>query len=67
MENTSGNKKERTIYKLRYVGEASKFFEKDKIYLCVGEIKSGPQKGSLFVINELGVDYVYSAENFEKV
>ncbi len=61
------NKIERTIYKIRYIGDDCNFFEHDKIYLCVGEIKSGPQKGSLFVINELGVDYVYSAENFEKV
>ncbi|MBR1537078.1 MAG: hypothetical protein IJ630_09085 [Treponema sp.] len=61
------NKTEKTLYKIRYVGEACDYFEKDKVYLCVGEIVSGPQKGSLFVINEYGVDYVYSAENFERV
>lgn len=61
------NKTERTFYKIRYVGGASEFFEKDKVYLCVGEIVAGPQKGSIFVINERGEDYVYSPENFERV
>jgi len=61
------NKTERTFYKIRYVGEACDYFERDKIYLCVGEITDGPQKGSLFVINDFGVDYVYSAERFERV
>ena len=42
-------------------------FEKDKIYLCVGEVVDGPQKGSLFVINEFGIDYLYKAESFERV
>ena len=61
------NKTERTLYKIRYVGEACDFFERDKIYLCVGEVVDGPQKGSLFVINEQGVDYLYGAESFERV
>ena len=61
------NKTERTLYKIRYVGEACDFFERDKIYLCVGEVVAGPQKGSLFVINEQGVDYLYDAESFERV
>lgn len=61
------NKKERTLYKIRYVGEACDYFEKDKIYLCVGEIVDGPQKGSLFVINDYGVDHVYPASSFELV
>ena len=61
------NKTERTLYKIRYVGEACDYFEKDKIYLCVGEIVEGPQKGSLFVINDFGEDYVYSPERFVRV
>ncbi len=61
------NKTERTLYKIRYVGNECDYFERDKIYLCVGEIVDGPQKGSLFVINELGVDYVYSSADFERV
>ena len=61
------NKTERTLYKIRYVGEACDFFERDKIYLCVGEVVDGPQKGSLFVINEQGVDYLYDAKSFERV
>jgi len=61
------NKTERTIYRLRYVGKACDSFERDKIYLCVGEIVEGPQKGNIFVINEKGVDYVYSPESFERV
>ncbi|MBQ4377652.1 MAG: hypothetical protein II821_00430 [Treponema sp.] len=61
------NKTERTFYKIRYIGEECDYFEKNKVYLCVGEITSGPQKGSLFVINEQGVDYAYKPENFERV
>ena len=61
------NKSERTFYKIRYVGEACDYFERDKIYLCVGEITDGPQKGSIFVINEHGVDYAYSPERFVRV
>ncbi|MCR4823358.1 MAG: hypothetical protein K5873_10875 [Treponema sp.] len=61
------NKTERTLYKIRYVGEECDFFEPGKTYLCVGEVVEGPQKGSLFVINEKGVDYCYSPENFERV
>lgn len=61
------NKTERTLYKIRYIGDECDFFEKNKVYLCVGEIVEGPQKGSLFVINEQGVDYVYSAEKFERI
>lgn len=67
MSDSSENKTERTIYKIRYIGEDSNYFEHNKIYLCVGEIKSGPQKGQLFVINELGEDHVYSPESFRKV
>ena len=65
MENE--NKKERVFYKIRYVGEPCEFFEPGKIYLCVGEIVAGPQRGSIFVINEKGVDYVYSPDEFERV
>ncbi|MBQ9908295.1 MAG: hypothetical protein IJM48_00675 [Treponema sp.] len=61
------NKTERTLYKIRYVGEACDYFERDKIYLCVGEVVDGPQKGSLFVINELGQDYIYSSERFVRI
>ena len=61
------NKTERTLYKIRYVGENCDFFEPNKIYLCVGEIVEGPQKGSLFVINEMGEDYLYDSEKFERV
>ena len=61
------SKTERTLYKIRYVGDACDYFERDKIYLCVGEIVSGPQKGSIFVINDYGVDYVYSSADFERV
>lgn len=61
------NKTERTLYKIRYVGEACDYFERDKIYLCVGEVVDGPQKGSLFVINELGQDYIYSPEGFVRI
>ncbi|MBQ9206371.1 MAG: hypothetical protein IJ158_06615 [Treponema sp.] len=61
------NKTERTFYKIRYIGEECDYFEKDKIYLCVGEVVDGPQKGSLFVINEFGIDYLYKAESFERV
>lgn len=67
MDNTFRNRTERTLYKIRYIGEACDYFKKDKIYLCVGEIVEGPQKGSLFVINEFGEDYVYSPERFERV
>ena len=61
------NKTERTLYKIRCVGEACDYFERDKIYLCVGEVVDGPQKGSLFVINELGQDYIYSSERFVRI
>jgi len=61
------NRTERTLYKIRYVGNACDYFERDKIYLCVGEVVDGPQKGSLFVINELGVDYLYNSEDFERL
>ena len=61
------NKTERAFYKIRYVGEDCDFFEPNKIYLCVGEVVAGPQKGSIFVIDERGVDYLYKAENFERV
>ena len=61
------NKTERTFYKIRYVGEDCDYFERNKIYLCVGEITDGPQKGSIFVINEYGVDYAYSPERFVRV
>jgi len=61
------NKTEKTLYKIRYVGDECDFFEKNKIYLCVGQIVEGPQKGALFVINEHGVDYAYCAEDFERV
>lgn len=67
MNGMTENKTERTLYKIRYVGGASEFFERDKIYLCVGEVVDGPQKGSIFVINKLGVDYLYSAENFVRM
>lgn len=61
------NKTERTFYKIRYVGEECDYFERNKIYLCVGEILEGPQKGSIFVINENGEDRVYTAKNFERI
>ena len=61
------NKTERMLYKIRYIGEECDFFEPKKIYLCVGEIVAGPQKGSIFVIDERGVDYAYSPDNFERV
>ena len=61
------NKTERTFYKLRYIGEESDYFEKNKIYLCVGEVVDGPQKGSIFVINELGFNYINSPKNFVRV
>lgn len=61
------NKTERTLYKIRYVGDANDYFEPNKIYLCVGEVVEGPQKGSLFVINEMGENYLYRSENFERV
>lgn len=61
------NKTERTLYKIRYVGHDCDFFEHNKIYLCTGEITGGGQKGSIFVINELGENYVYSPDLFEKV
>ena len=31
------------------------------------EVVDGPQKGSLFVINEQGVDYLYRSECFERI
>lgn len=61
------NKTERTLYKIRYVGEECDFFEPNKVCLCVGEVVEGPQKGSLFVINEKGEDYLYSSENFKRI
>ncbi|MBB5227070.1 hypothetical protein [Treponema ruminis] len=61
------NKTERTLYKIRYIGDACDYFERDKIYLCVGEIIDGPQKGSIFVINEYGVDHLYASKDFERV
>ncbi|MBQ0052232.1 MAG: hypothetical protein KBT11_09270 [Treponema sp.] len=61
------NKTEKVFYKIRYIGHDSDYFEHNKIYLCTGEIVEGSQKGSIFVINELGENYVYSSEMFEKV
>ncbi len=61
------NKTERTLSKIRYIGHDCDFFEHNKIYLCTGEITGGGQKGSIFVINELGENYVYSPDLFEKV
>lgn len=61
------NKTERTFYKIRYIGNDCDYFAHNRVYLCTGEIVEGTQKGSIFVINELGENYVYSSELFEKI
>ena len=67
MSQANENKTERLLYKIRYIGHDCDYFENNKIYLCTGEVTEGDQKGSLFVINELGENYLYSPSLFEKV
>ena len=61
------NKRKRLLEKVRYIGESCAALDANGIYLCVGEIEEGPQKGWLYIINKFGEDYVYAPERFEKV